>query len=77
MGFVRDRSGWVMHMQRYTNPVLFLLVITNAEMYRACKDDGAILLSIESFQMRLSLPKVYYIFYEHCTMHKTKRKERE
>jgi hypothetical protein len=53
------------HVQRYTNPVLFLLVTTHAEMCRGCKDDGNILPSIESFQMRLLLPKVYYIFYEY------------
>jgi hypothetical protein len=52
-------------MQRYTNPVLFLLVTTNVEMCRACKDDGAILPLIECFQMRLLLPKkVYYILCE-------------
>jgi hypothetical protein len=34
-------------------------------MCRVCKDDGTILPSIESFQIRLLLPKVYNIFYEY------------
>lgn len=37
---------------------------TNAEMCTECEMDGAVLPSIESFQMRLKLPKVYYLFYE-------------
>jgi hypothetical protein len=31
----------------------------------ACKEDGSILPSIEGFQNRSFLPKVYYIFYEY------------
>jgi hypothetical protein len=31
----------------------------------ACEEDGSILPSIESFQNRSLLPKVYYIFYEY------------
>jgi hypothetical protein len=34
-------------------------------MCSECKFDGSILPSIESFQMRLKLPKVNFIFYEY------------
>jgi hypothetical protein len=34
-------------------------------MCSECKIDGSILPSIESFQMRLKLPKVNFIFYEY------------
>ncbi len=35
------------------------------EMCSECKIDGLILPSIKSFQMRLKLPKVNFIFYEY------------
>jgi hypothetical protein len=42
----------------------FSLFVTYAEMFSECEIDGSILPSIESFQMRLKLPKVNFISYE-------------
>jgi hypothetical protein len=44
---------------------MFSFFVTYAEMCSECKFDGSILPSIESFQMRLKLPKVNFIFYEY------------
>jgi hypothetical protein len=44
---------------------MFSLFVTYAEMCSECKIDRSILPWIESFQMRLKLPKVNFIFYEH------------
>ncbi len=44
---------------------MFSLFVTYAEMCSKCKIDGLILPSIKSFQMRLKLPKVNFIFYEY------------
>jgi hypothetical protein len=41
------------------------LFVNYAEMCSECEIDGLILPSIESFQMRLKLPKVNFIFYEY------------
>ena len=35
------------------------------ELCRDCEDDQSLLPSIESFQKRLDLPKVYYVFYDY------------
>jgi len=44
---------------------MFSLFVTYAEMCSECEIDRLILPSIESFQMRLKLPKVNFIFYEY------------
>jgi hypothetical protein len=44
---------------------MFSFFITYAEMCSECEIDGSILPLIESFQMRLKLPKVNFIFYEY------------
>ena len=44
---------------------MFSFFVTYAEMCSECEIDGSILPSIESFQMRLKLPKVNFIFYEY------------
>jgi len=41
------------------------LCTTNAGMCNECENDGAILPSLESFQMRLKMPKVNYIFFKY------------
>jgi hypothetical protein len=43
---------------------MFSFFVTYAEMCSECKIDRSILPLIESFQMRLKLPKVNFIFYE-------------
>jgi hypothetical protein len=43
---------------------MFSFFVTFAEMCSECEIDGSILPLIESFQMRLKLPKVNFIFYE-------------
>ncbi len=49
----------------YTKLQLFPFFITYAEMCIECKIDRLILPSIQSFQMRLKLPKINFIFYEY------------
>jgi hypothetical protein len=44
---------------------MFSFFVTYAEMCSEGKIEGSILPSIESFQMRLKLPKVNFIFYEY------------
>jgi PhoPQ-activated pathogenicity-related protein len=44
---------------------MFSFFLTYAEMCSECEIDGSILPLIESFQMRLKLPKVNFIFYEY------------
>jgi PhoPQ-activated pathogenicity-related protein len=44
---------------------MFSFFVTYAEMCSECKIDGSILPWIESFQMRLKLPKVNFVFYEY------------
>jgi hypothetical protein len=49
----------------FTKYQMFSFFVAFAEMCSECKIDGSILPSIESFQMRLKLPKVNFIFYEY------------
>jgi hypothetical protein len=49
----------------YTKLQSFSFFITYAEMCSECKIDRLILPLIKSFQMRLKLPKVNFIFYEY------------
>jgi hypothetical protein len=44
---------------------MFSFFVTYAKMCSECEIDGSILPSIKSFQMRLKLPKVNFIFYEY------------
>jgi hypothetical protein len=44
---------------------MFSFFFTYAEMCSECEIDGSILTLIDSFQKRLKLPKVNFIFYEY------------
>ncbi len=44
---------------------MFSLFVNYVEMCSECQIDGSILQLIESFQTRLKLPKVNFIFYEY------------
>jgi hypothetical protein len=44
---------------------MFSFLVTFAEMCSECEIDRLILPLIESFQMRLKLPKVNFTFYEY------------
>jgi hypothetical protein len=48
----------------FTKLQTFSLFVMFAEMCSECEIDGSILPLIESFQMRLKLPKMNLIFYE-------------
>jgi hypothetical protein len=50
---------WFTKLQRFSFFVMF------AEMCSECEIDGSIRPLTESFQMRLKLPKVNFIFYEY------------
>ncbi len=52
-------------MQNITKLQMFSFFVTYAEICSECEIDGSILPSIESFQMRLKLPKVNFIFCEY------------
>ena len=46
-------------------PCLLVFHITNAGLCGECETDGAVLPSLESFQLGMVLPKVMFIFYEY------------